>query len=440
MIENICSEQMDAFIANHYYIPFIISAIAFILAVFVAKAFNRQFLTGDKIVKFRNKDIIKVVLEKFRIVTLPLFTLIFLSAGSILSHKIAGNHDVLTVLMTFTIIWFILAFLWALTLNKNLTTLVAVLFISGAVLNIFGVLTPTVTLLDAWSIQLASYKISVYQILKGAMILFVLLLLTRKASEFGQRYIHKLHTVNINTRELLAKLFQATLYFIALLFILDLMGVSLTSLTIFSGAVVVGVGFGTQKIASNIISGLMLLFEKTIEIGDIVEMKDGTWCWVRHLGARAAMLEALDGREIIMPNDELISQPVTNLTFSHAKLRLELKIRVPYHADLEVVRRLIWEAALNAPLCSKTTPPDCFLFEFGENGAVFLVHVWVDDVTRGRYRSQSEALFAIWRKLKENGIEIPYQQYDIAFKNSPVQPVSQPQEQPQAAPTPKEAT
>lgn len=417
MLEAFCKDQFEAFVTNHYYIPFFISAVAFILAITAAKAFNLQFLTGDKIVKFRNKEVIKIVLERFRIVTTPFFTLLFLGAGSILSEKITGNHDVLTVLITFALLWLILATLWAATSNRNLTTLVAVFFIVGIFLNMFGVLNPTITLLDAWSLHLGTYTISVYQVLKGIFILFLLMLLTRKASDYGQRYIHKIHNINVNTRELLAKLFQAALYFIAVIVLLDLMGVSLTSLTIFSGAVVVGVGFGTQKIASNVISGLMLLFEKTIEIGDIIELSNGSWCWVRHLGARAALLEGLDGREIIVPNDELITEKITNLTFSHAKLRLELKVRVPYQADLEMVRRLIWEAALNAPLCSKTTPPDCFLNEFGDNGAIFLVHVWIDDVTRGRFRAQSEALFAIWKKLKEQGIEIPYQQYDIAFKN-----------------------
>lgn len=418
MIESFCKDQFDAFITNHYYIPFFIGAVAFILAVLAAKAFNRQFLTGDKVIKFRNRDVTKLVLERFRIITIPLFTLLFLGGGSILSQKITGNNDVLTVLMTFTLLWLILAILWATTSNRNLTTLVAVFCFAGIILSLFGVLTPTITLLDAWSLHLGSYNISVYQVLKGVLILFLLMALTRKASDVGQRYIHKMHNINVNTRELLAKLFQVALYFIALLILLDLMDFSLTSLTIFSGAVVVGVGFGMQKISSNIISGLMLLFEKTIEIGDVVEMKDGSWAWVRHLGARAALLEGLDGREIIMPNDELITTPVTNLTFSHAKLRMELKVRVPYSADLELVRRLIWEACLNAPLCSKTTPPDCFLLEFGESGAVFLAHVWTDDVTRGRYRPQSEALFAIWKKLKENGIEITYQQHDINFRNA----------------------
>ncbi len=417
MLEAFCRDQFEAFVTNHYYIPFFIGTVAFILAVTAAKAFNRQFLTGDKVVKFRNRDVTKVVLERFRIVTTPLFTLLFLSAGAMLSQKITGNDDLLTVLITFTLLWFILAFLWAVTSNRNITTLVAVFFIAGTILSFFGVLTPTITLLDAWSLHIGSYNISVYQVLKAILILLVLMLLTRKASDVGQRYIHKLHNINVNTRELLAKLFQVLLYFIALWIVLDLMGVNPTSLTFFSGAIVVGVGFGTQKIASNIISGLMLLFEKTIEIGDIIEMKDGSWAWVRHLGARAALLEGLDGREIIMPNDELITSPVTNLTFSHAKLRMEIKVCVPYSSDLELVRRLIWEACLNAPLCSKTTPPDCFLLEFGGNGAIFLAHVWTDDVIRGRFRPQSEALFAIWKKLRENGIEITYQQHNIHFKN-----------------------
>lgn len=417
MLEAFCRDQYDAFITNHYYIPFFICIMALVFAIMAAKAFNRQFLTGDKVFKFRNREVFKVTLERFRSVSTPFFLLIFLLAGSILSQKVAGNNDVITVIMTFALLWFILTFLWAVTSSRNLTTLAAILFVTGIVLNFFGVLTPTITLLDAWSLHIGSYTISVYQVLKGALILLVLMLLTRKASDYGQRYIHKLHNINVNTRELLAKLFQAALYFIAVMVLLDLMGVSLTSLTIFSGAVVVGVGFGMQKISSNIISGFMLLFEKTIEIGDIVEMKDGSWAWVRHLGARAALLEGLDGRELIVPNDDLITETVTNLTFSHAKLRMEMRVRVPYSADLEIARRLIWEATLNAPLCSKTTPPDCFLNEFGENGAVFLIHVWTDDVTRGRYRPMSEALFAIWRKLKENGIEIPYQQMDVSLKS-----------------------
>lgn len=417
MLEDFCRDQYEFFVANQYYIPFLIVALALTLAFTTAKSFNRNFLIGDRVLKIRQKDVLKVVLERFRVVTFPLFSLLFLSAGSALSQYLTGKYDVVMVVITFMIVWLSLAVIWALTSNRNLTTLVAVFIAAGAALNVFGLLTPTVTLLDSWSLHLGPYSITVYQVVKVVLLLLILLLLTRKASDFGQKHIHKLHNINVNTRELLAKLFQAALYFIALMVILEIMGVGVTSLTIFSGAILVGVGFATQKIASNIISGFMLLFEKTIEIGDIVELKDGRWAWVRFLGARAAMLEGLDGREIIMPNDLLMTEPVTNLTFSHSKLRMEFTIRIPYQVDLEVARRLIWEAALNAPLCSKTIPPDCFLNEFGENGAVFLVHVWIDDVARGRFRAQSEAMFAIWKKLRENNIEIPYQQHDVKLIN-----------------------
>lgn len=417
MLTSLCRDQFEAFIAQQYYIPFFISMLALIAAYMVAKTFNKIFLTGEKIFKIGKKEAFKISLDRFKVVTVPFLTLIFLSISGVITQKLTGNHDFVTVLLTMTVIWLVLAGVWAMTSNRSITSLVAVVVTAAVLLNIFGLLTPTITLLDSWSIHLSNYTISMYQLLKGIFILLLLLFLTRKSADMGQHYIHKLQNINVNTRELLAKLFQISLYFIALLVLLDLMGLNWTSLTIFTSAVVLGVGFGTQKLASNVLSGMMLLFEKTIEIGDILELKDGSWAWVRHLGARAALLECFDGREIIMPNDELITQTVTNLTYTHAKLRIEIRVRVPYQVDLELARRLIWEAALSAPLCSKMTPPDCFLYEFGEHGALFLVHVWTDDVTRGRFRPKSEAMFAIWKKLRDHGIDLPYEQHNVILSS-----------------------
>ncbi len=266
---------------------------------------------------------------------------------------------------------------------------------------------------DRMAFTIGERRISLYFLIWTTCAVVALIWLAGIVSDFFEKKIRKLGHVNASNRALTTKAFQIVIYFGASLFALDLIGVDLTTLTIFSGAVGIGLGFGLQKIASNFVSGIILLFEKSIEEEDLIELDDGTSGYVRRTNARYTLIETFECREIMIPNEDLITKRLTNWTFSNTKGRVDINIGVAYGSDLERVEQLILEAAKEHSRCSHDPAPECFLADFGESSIDFTLYFWVDDIVEGRKRPRSDVLFAIWRKFSENGIVIPYPQQDV---------------------------
>lgn len=270
------------------------------------------------------------------------------------------------------------------------------------------------------SFEFGETKVSAYLILKGLIATAILFWLTGIISEFGEKRIKSINGVRTSNKALIIKVFQIAVYFIAFILVLDVLGIDLTTLAIFSGAVGIGIGFGLQKITSNFISGLILLFEKSVEEGDLVELSGGTYGFVRQTGARFTLIEGFDGKEEMIPNEDFITNRVTNWTFTNSKGRVEIKVGVSYDCDIEVARDLILLSATEHSRCSLNPKPQCYLQEFGDSSVNFLLYFWVDDVTAGRFEPQSDVMRTIWRKFKENNISIPYPQRDVHIKSKEV--------------------
>lgn len=267
------------------------------------------------------------------------------------------------------------------------------------------------------SFQVGTLKFSVYLLLKGAIAIIVLFWVAGIVSEFGENHIKNIRGMRASNKALITKALQILIYFLSFIITLDVLGIDLTALAVFSGAVGIGLGFGLQKITSNFVSGVILLFEKSIENDDLIELNDGTFGIIKHTSARYTLIETFDGKEILIPNEDFVTNRVTNWTYSNTKGRIEIAIGVSYNSDIEKAQQLMLEAAMEHPRCSKDPKPSCFLREFGDSSINFRLFFWVDDVLEGRYEPQSDVMFSIYRKFKENGIEIPFPQRDLHIKN-----------------------
>ncbi|MFZ8956225.1 MAG: mechanosensitive ion channel family protein [Pseudohongiellaceae bacterium] len=256
-------------------------------------------------------------------------------------------------------------------------------------------------------------NLSLYDVIAASLIVILIFWLATIVSEFAATQLKRFSIINASNRALATKITQIAIYIIALLIALDFIGIDLTTLTIFSGALGIGLGFGLQKISSNFVSGLILLFEKSIEEGDLLELEDGTYGFIRKASARFTLIETFDGKEVLVPNEDLITSRVTNWTYSNPRGRVEVKIGVSYKSDIQEARRLILEAAREHPRCSVAVEPTCFLLNFSESSVDFTLHFWVDDVTEGRWEPQSDVMFSIWEKFKANNIQIPFPQRDL---------------------------
>ena len=280
-----------------------------------------------------------------------------------------------------------------------------VIFIPFLLLAAFDLLNPLVSYLSSLGFSLAGLHVSVLLIIKGILVVICLVGFTGLICKGGISIIDSQKKLNPEVRNLIGKVFQVSLYAIAILLFLDLVGIDLTSVAIVSGAIGIGVGFGLQKIAANFVSGILILFEQNIKVGHLVEIVgQGNPGWIRHLGTRAAIVETSDGRELLVPNEEFLTKTVIDWTFQNRRIRFDLHVTVSFASDLEKAKAIMEEVALKHPRSSTRSPPTCFLEKFVENGARFSLQFWVDDIAEKMY-IQDDLLLAIWKNFKREKIE-----------------------------------
>jgi len=271
---------------------------------------------------------------------------------------------------------------------------------------------------EALTFKIGAFQITAYGALRAFITLVLIFWLTAIASDFIEGRLHGLKKMKSATKALLSKVVQIVLYIVAGLVALDILGIDLTTLTVFGGAVGIGLGFGLQKIASNFVSGLILLFEGSVEKDDLIELPDGTFGFVRKASARYTLVETLDTKEILIPNEDFITNRVINWTLTSKRGRVEILIGVSYKSNIKKAHELILEAAREHPRCTDDPEPVCYLRGFGDSSVNFVLWFWVDDITLGRMGPISDIQFAIWDKFAEHGIEIPFPQRDLHIKSS----------------------
>jgi small-conductance mechanosensitive channel len=226
----------------------------------------------------------------------------------------------------------------------------------------------------------------------------------------------KLDTMHSSLRVVLARAVRSMLVLIAVLVSLSLVGIDLTVLSVFGGALGVGLGFGLQKIASSYVSGFVVLLERSLSIGDIVSF-DRYYGIVTHINTRYTVLQGLDGIETVVPNDVLISGPIQNMSLTDSTLRLATTVTVAYATDLEKIMKAMEEAAGTVPRVLQLPAPQVVLSKFGTNGFDLELGFWINDPQNGRSGVTSDVNRAIWRVLQENHVELPSPQRDIRLMN-----------------------
>ena len=226
-------------------------------------------------------------------------------------------------------------------------------------------------------------------------------------------------------RQLSAKAAEFAIFGFAFLLLMNIMGVDLGTLAVLGGAIGVGLGFGLQKIASNFISGVILLLEGQATVGDYVALDGGEEGTIIKMTARATFLETFDGRWIVVPNEDFITTRVTNYSDSGSANRLEVPFSVGYDTDINTIPDLIEAAVATHPgVLSEPEKPDCELRGFGDSGIDFAVEFWVEGIDDGKNKFSSDVLFLIWNALKDNNIEIPYPHRVVELKGTPPETVS----------------
>jgi small-conductance mechanosensitive channel len=347
-----------------------------------------------------------------RLVLANLATIIFVLAvlfmqAAIVSFKIEGRFYLFGVAVSLATAWVVIALVAGLIRNQFVYRLVAVSAWTIAALSILDLLTPTMAALDSVGFVIGGLRITPLLVIKTSVLLMLTLWAANAASDFLDRRVRSSADLTPSIQVLIGKLIRLLLITFAILIVLSTVGIDLSALAFFSGAVGVGLGFGLQKIVSNLVSGIILLADKSIKPGDVITVGDN-FGWVDAMGARYTSIVTRDGREFLIPNEDFVTQRVINWSYSNDEVRLDVPFGVSYASNPHEVCKLAVESAKSVARVLVSPQPVCHLKAFGESSLNFILRFWIRDPVDGITNVSGQVLLALWDTFKKEGIEIPY--------------------------------
>lgn len=298
-------------------------------------------------------------------------------------------------------------------LLRKLFAYVAWVYVAAAIL---GVVDDTAQILDNAAFGVGKIRISLLSVLQAGLLFAVAMWLSFTVGNFLDRRIQKAEELTPSLRVLLGKVTRISLIVLAAMIAVSGLGIDLTALTVLSGAVGVGIGFGLQKVVSNFISGIIILLDQSIKPGDTISLGE-TFGWIRELRARFVSVVTRDGREFLIPNEDFITHEVINWSFSDKYVRLDVDFGVSYDSDPHDVTRIAIAAAGSVGrVDAARRPPVCWLTEFGDSSLNFKLRFWITDPQQGLTNIRGKVLMALWDAFKENNISIPYPHRELIVK------------------------
>jgi small-conductance mechanosensitive channel len=280
-------------------------------------------------------------------------------------------------------------------------------------LHISGFLTPVLQVLEDVQFSVGKQKLNLLLLIQGALTIVVTMLIALWLSRMIELRLMASSNINSNWRVIMVKLVRMVAIVIALLMSLAAVGIDVTMLSVFGGALGVGLGFGLQKIASNYVSGFIILMDKSLHMGDIVTIS-GHYGIVKDLRSRYMTLRKQDGTEIIIPNEMMITDVVINHTFAAHKAKVPIPIQISYDSDLDLAMQILKEIGkTHERTIRDDTAVDVTIKSFGESGIDLLLALWVLNPEEATTKLQSEVYYEIWQRFKANNIQIPYPQRDV---------------------------
>lgn len=353
----------------------------------------------------------------------PLIAILLLKINTEFSLYFMANNWLLTVALTIAVLLFFNSVINVCVSNSVLRGLFKWMVLPILFLHMVGWLDHIILVLQGLSLTLGNIDISAYGLARVLIFGSLLFWIGRSSNSVGQDIIRKQESLDVRTREVFAKLFEVALVCVMALLLLNVMGINLTALAVFGGAVGVGLGFGLQSIASNFISGIIILIDHSLTVGDYVELEDGNKGFVRDFKMRYTTLETYDGKDIMVPNDKFISATFVNWSHKNPKQRYRVDFSVAYQTDIRAMVDIIKEVVGTHPqvLSGEAYPieerPDCEIDSFGDSGVNVFVEYWMEGIDDGKNRVGGDLMLMIFETLREHNITIPFPQREVTVLN-----------------------
>jgi small-conductance mechanosensitive channel len=325
-----------------------------------------------------------------------------------------SRSSLLSVAASLAFAWLVIRLFASVIRNPFIVRLVSLTAWLVAALSILGQLGPIIEALDSVSIVLGGLRLTPLLLLKLGVLLIVALWVTNVVSNFVEGRITRSADLTPSIQVLLVKMIRLGLMIVAVAIAMSAVGINLSALAIFSGAAGVGIGFGLQRIVANFISGIILLADKSVKPGDLVTIGDSSGR-VSAMKTRYISVAAGDGREFLIPNEDLVTQKVTNWTYTDKNTLVKINFAANYDADPRVICKLATGVAAGANRTLKGKPPNCILTEFAEVGMRFSLTFWIADPD-GMDNVKSEVMLSLWDAFKREGIQAPYPVREILIR------------------------
>ncbi|MFI8581478.1 mechanosensitive ion channel family protein [Ectopseudomonas khazarica] len=360
-----------------------------------------------------------VFIKKLSDLIFPVTAILMLRVSLEISENLLSQGWLVQAALIISVILIFRSVIRNFVTHKLLATMLRWLGIPLLFLHMVGLLGGLIQILESISVNLGNIEISLYGIARVAIFGSILFWLGRVSSRTGRDFIAHQENLDERTREVAAKLFEVAIFFLIFLLLLQIMGINLTTLAVFGGALGVGLGFGLQAIASNFISGIIILLDRSVSIGDYVELEDGRTGIVRELNMRSTTLETYDGKDIVVPNEKFIAEIFTNWTHKDKSQRYRVDFSVAYDSDIRKLIAIIKDVVASHPqvFSGDDVPieerPDCEIDSFGDSGINMFVEFWMEGVDDGRNRVGGDLLLMILEALQEHGFEIPFPQREV---------------------------
>ncbi|MFT4653667.1 MAG: small-conductance mechanosensitive channel [Kangiellaceae bacterium] len=421
-VNNISQLFATIFRDPHTYIQLVVVVslytLAYVIALFIKRNISILNVTPDE-----NSHPLKRLAFNVGIILAPLLGLFFIKVAYQIVLSLEYDYWFIRFILAVAILLFFHSAITIFVTSQFAARLFKWIGLPILFLYVIDILDDLIVMLTDISIEAGNVSISAYGFLRVLIFGLLLFWLGRVSNKFGKAIIKKQVALDVPTKEVFSKLFEVSLFCIIMLLLLNVMGINLTTLAVFGGALGVGIGLGLQSIASNFVSGIIILLDKSLTIGDYVELDNGKTGFVREFRMRYTVLETYDGKDLLVPNEMFISNMLINWSHKDPKQRYKIDFSVPYSTNIRAMIEFIKVAVSEHPqvISGVDVPfeerPDCEIESFGDSGINMFVEFWMNGVDDGKNRVGGDLLLIIFETLRENGIEIPFPQREVRILN-----------------------
>ncbi|MCF6316060.1 MAG: mechanosensitive ion channel [Marinosulfonomonas sp.] len=350
--------------------------------------------------------------KRMRLIVFVVLIWVVIAVESEVLNLFPSRYYLLSIVGTISFAWLMVVVVARFIHNSFLRRIVTWGAWAYVTLYFLGLITATEQLLDQLAIEFGDFRLSILMIIKALVVTAIFFSLARLIARGTTKRIRNNAEISPSMQVLMVKFIQVILYGFAFFVGLKAIGFDLTGLAVLSGAIGIGLGFGLQKVVSNLVSGVIILMDKSIKPGDVISLGE-TFGWINTLGARYASVVTRDGKEYLIPNEDLITNQVVNWSHTNDFVRLDIFFGTAYDDDPHKVRELARAAAASVDRVLTMRPPVCHIVGFGDSSVDYILRFWITDPTDGLTNIRGNVYLALWDIFKENHISIPFPQREV---------------------------